>query len=279
MIGILKSLKGIIAYSIKFINSGSKNIILKLAKSSIYIALAYMIFKSLPFNTKVRLIYKETEENKLLLNTMKNKEYKPTFYLPGFYFQHIFHKLYPPRPKLNFKREYIKTLDRALLSLDWALNDSCNEDESKLFVVFHGLTGGTEAGYLREMIRTFLKHGGYKIVVVHNRGINDTPLFTPYTFHAAYYLDFLHAMKVIQKRYPDKECYTLGISMGANIFSKLLAQESCLNNYIKAFISISNPFNLLIGEKRNRGSLVDYTMRKALILYVDKHNVLKSHKG
>jgi predicted alpha/beta-fold hydrolase len=182
---------------------------------------------------------------------------------------------------MKYKREYVTTPDGGLLSFDWFIDKATVNNPNnfqKLLIILHGLTGGSEASYIRETIKAFAEYDGYKIVVIHNRGINDTPLITPYPFHAGFYYDYLYALNLIRNRFPDKLCYALGVSMGANLFTQLLTKETCMNDYIKGFVSVSNPMNLNIGEKRNRGTVIDMVLRNAFKKYLEKHNILKYHK-
>jgi uncharacterized protein len=188
----------------------------------------------------------------------------------------IYHQ-FNPRPELKFKREYIQAEDGGVFSLDWVVGPP--KETKKLLVVLHGLLGGSEAGYLREILRGFLLTGEYKIVVVHNRGISDTPLFTPFCFHASYTSDLEFALNLIKKRLPNHFCCCLGTSLGANIFVKLLAQDHSLNDYIKCLISISNPLNIFEGEKRNRGGLICKFMKNNFVRYYNMHQILKSVDG
>jgi len=101
-----------------------------------------------------------------------------------------------------------------------------------------------------------------KVVVVQYRGINNTPLLTPKTFHAGDTTDIAFAMNYLKNKYPDYACYTIGTSMGANIFVRLFANDHSFDHYVKGFISVSNPFNLTVLEKRNRGTVIDYFLQR-----------------
>lgn len=238
--------------------------------------LSYLIYKQLPFNNKSRLIYADNKMNNFIKHKLGKISYRPTFYMPGCLSQIIYHQL-NPRPDLNFKREYIQTEDGGVFSIDWVAGPL--KDTKKLLVVLHGLLGGSESGYLREILTGFLVTGEYKIVVVHNRGISETPLFTPFCFHASFTSDLQLALNLIKKRLPNYFCCCLGTSLGANIFVKFLAQDNSFNEYIKCLISISNPLNIFEGEKRNRGGLVCKFMKNKFAKYYNMHQILKRVDG
>ena len=135
----------------------------------------------------------------------------------------------------------------------------------------HGLTGGSESNYIRDIVVKMTEIPNMKIVVINYRGVNNSPLLTPFTYHVGFYHDLLLGMEFIREKYPDLRCYALGTSMGANLFCKLLAKHYEFNNYIKGFISVSNPLNCNEVEKRNRNGIIDYFLKKRQISYLMKH--------
>jgi predicted alpha/beta-fold hydrolase len=241
------------------------------------------VYKQLPFNNKIEIFCQKNKFNEYILNNLQPLNYKPTFYMPTCFLQMVYHH-YFPRPIIKFKREYIKTEDGGVFSMDWVIdgNSKVNNIYKKLLVIFHGATGGSEAGYIREILEEFIKKDEYKLVVVHNRGISDTPLYTPLSFHASYFYDQKYSLEIIQQRFPDLFCFTLGVSMGANIFTKLISNlenDDKLLNYIRCFVSVSNPLNFLESEKRNRGSIMDKHLKNCLKKYYLKHKILRHNKG
>ena len=65
------------------------------------------------------------------------------------------------------------------MSVDWVQE---NLDSKRLLLVAHGLTGGSEMAYIQNTIEPFIKDG-YRVGVIHNRGINKTKVITPRTHH------------------------------------------------------------------------------------------------
>jgi predicted alpha/beta-fold hydrolase len=181
-----------------------------------------------------------------------------------------------PNIKINFKRELLKTEDGGMISLDWAVRP-IDTKETRLIVILHGLTGGSESSYIRDIVHGLLENENNKIVVVQYRGINDSPLLTPKSFHAGDTTDIHFALNYLRKEYSQLACYTIGTSMGANILVKLFSQDHSFDDYIKGFVSISNPFDILTLEERNRGNVVDYFLRRRQQSYIKRHyEVLKT---
>lgn len=217
--------------------------------------------------------------NQDLLNSMLPIDYKPSFYMLSCLAQMAFNER-QTKKVVEYKRQYVATHDLGVISLDWVLtpktlsnplNYENLEKDDKLLVIMHGLTGGSEANYIRDIVEKFCEVERLKIVVVNYRGISESPLLTPFTYHIGYYHDLLTAMEFIREKYPDLRCYALGTSMGANIFCKLLANHHEFDDYIKGFINVSNPFNAFEVEKRNRNGVLDYFLSKRKIAYVQEH--------
>jgi len=222
---------------------------------------------------------KQSLLNNYLVKSILPIDYKPTIYMLTCLSQMIYNEN-QQKKQINYKRQYVATHDLGVISLDWVVTKSTQSDplkyenlekDDKLLVIMHGLTGGSESNYIRDIIAKLSEVEKLKIVVVNYRGISDSPLLTPFTYHIGYYNDLLTAMEFIRERYPDLRCYALGTSMGANLFCKLLANHHEYDNYIKGFINISNPFNAFEVEKRNRNGVLDYFLAKRKVSYLEEH--------
>ena len=243
---------------------------------SICLLCLYLINMQLPSNNKTKTLYIKTEENEKIIKKLGNLIFKPTFYIPGFLEQIFFHEQYP-RPSLKFKREYIKGEEGEIFSMDWVINTNSNKTD-KLLIILHGLTGGSERGYIREIIESYLSEGDFTAVVIHNRGISDTPLITNIPFHSGFIKDMQFALNIIKSRYKLYFCAAIGLSMGANIFTQLIAYDHSFDDFIKCFISISNPLNLYESEKRIRGTWMDKHIQKGVRQFYESHKILRTNK-
>jgi predicted alpha/beta-fold hydrolase len=272
LINPLSTLQNLIS-SIGFNTEFIKNI----SKFAILSVFYYLLAKQLPFFNKTKLLYKITEKNLSIIKNFKNLNYRPTFYLPSFTLQLICHEIYPAS-HVKFIRDYVNAKDGGVISMDWVINKNMEKNFDKVLVVLHGLTGGSETNYIRDIIVGFEKAGGYKIVIIHNRGINDTPLLTPFSFHAAFTDDLKMALSIVKQRYGGYPCYGLAVSMGANIFTKLLAHDHSFDSYIKGFVSVSNPLNLHESEKLTRNTYLGFFLYRALKKYLEQHSMLRSNQ-
>jgi predicted alpha/beta-fold hydrolase len=242
--------------------------------------LIFLIHRQIPYFNHYYLYFVENEKNKKIIDSILPIDYRVTPYLPSCLMQMIFNEV-KSKPDIQYKREYIKTHDDGVLSLDWVKSDERIQkikNPDKLLVVLHGLTGGSETSYIREIIEEFKNYPGFEIVAINYRGIAESPLLTPLIYHAGYTEDLYTAMKYIKKKNPNLRCYAIGTSMGANIFTKLLSNHHEFDDYIKGFISVSNPLNCLEVEKRTRGGVLDMFIIRRQVRYIEKHKEILKEK-
>ncbi len=220
----------------------------------------------------------EDKHNKFIINQLGDIDYKAPLHLPSCMMQMIYNEV-KQTVNIDYKRELIDTHDGAVISLDWApINHNSQCD--KILIILHGLTGGSESSYIREIVDEYSKIEGFKVVAVNYRGINGTPLTTPSIYHAGFTEDIKTAIYYIKQNHPELRCYALGTSMGANVLAKLFANTREFDGYVKAFLSISNPFNCGEVEKRNRGRVLDKFLVRRQLKYLAKHEeVLKEKIG
>ena len=70
--------------------------------------------------------------------------------------------------------------DGGTISIDWALpeQNGLKSVGDKLCVVYPGLSGGSDRGYIKSLVLTLLEHG-YEVAVLHNRGVGNTDYTSP----------------------------------------------------------------------------------------------------
>ena len=243
----------------------------------IYLAAVYLLIKRIPYyffrkDHSLRIFCKKTIENQIILKNIKELNYWPTFYLPSYYMQTIYHELQKPN-KACFKRQYMHIKDNnSQISLDWYISPKMTHF-NKLLIVFPGLTGGSETLYIRDICEGFDLSEGFQTVIVHNRGISDTPLMSDLPYHSAFTDDIKPILDYLLSLYSSKKIFLLGVSMGANMLTKFLAEDHSFDSKIQCFISVSNPFNMIEIEKKIRGGLIDYGIKNNLVNMVKKHKI------
>ena len=253
--------------------------LIKASKYGTMVAILYYFIRIITKRSTSKLHYNDNALNFKIIEKLKASiNYTPTFYLPSLLTQ-LFYNEYKLAVEMVYKREYLETDDGGIISLDWVTGYP-SKSVNKILVILHGMTGGSETSYIRDIVDGFRQTNEYKVVVVQFRGINDTPLITPKSYHCANTGDIRQALKFIQRNLPDFLCFCLGVSMGAYLLAKLFGIDQSFNHYVKGFVSISNPFNLLELEKRLRGGLFDFFLRNRQKTYLkNNYNVLKYNKG
>lgn len=203
---------------------------------------AFLIYEFIPHRTKIVLSYKNTPENSALvsrLSYLKDRHFYPTFYIFGALLQSIMNGVIVPH--VNFQREYLKLQDGGTIALDWAdpfrkvenANGSskyvevpADETTPTIFVI-HGLTGGSNTGYIRGLVTRAQKRG-FRVVVFQHRGVNQ-PLSTPLPYHGGLLDDISFAIDHVKAKYPNAKLLAVGNSLGGNQLLRYLAQtgEDC----------------------------------------------------
>ena len=216
------------------------------------------------------LIYKKTQTNNSIIMALEPLDYVPAFFIPTYLTQALYHEFSTPL-NIFFKREYLyNPIDKGVISLDWTISHNRNiMHNDKVMIIVHGLSGGSDTPYIRDIVNGFMVN--FSVVVIHARGINDTPLHTPTLYHAGFTEDIKIALNHIKENFNYKYRFLLGISMGANITYKLLANDRSFDQYLTGFINISNFFHQVAAMIVNQGSLTDFFLLQSKKGYLIKH--------
>jgi predicted alpha/beta-fold hydrolase len=224
-----------------------------------------------------KLTFKETTENINIIKNMEPLDFIPAFFIPTYLTQAGFHEMKNIQTTF-FKREYIiNDEDNGLISLDWVtISNKTESHRDRVLVIMHGLSGGSDTLYIRDIADAFKYK--YSVVVLHARGINDTPLITTQSNHAGFTKDIKYSLNYIRANYSFKYRFLLGVSMGANLTYQLLAKERCFDDYLTGYLSISNPFHQLIVMKNQTGCVTDFFLLMGKKEYMLKHKeILLAH--
>lgn len=139
---------------------------------------------------------------------------------------------------MGFQRERLATSDGDFLDLDWQQSDN-----TSLLLMIHGLEGHSRTPYMKSMAR-FALQNDWDICAMNLRGCSGAMnrLFSMYhsgkTEDLAEVLNHIHGL----------DQYTLinliGFSLGGNIVLKYLGENRQIPSKIRAFATISTPFDL-----------------------------------
>ena len=77
---------------------------------------------------------------------------------------------------ITYSREFFSFADEGICSLDWVRTPS----SSKILFIVPGLTGGSEAVYIKHIVLEGINRG-YSVVVMNGRGISGTPLMVSHS--------------------------------------------------------------------------------------------------
>lgn len=104
--------------------------------------------------------------------------------------------------------------DGGEVALDW-LTTGCAED-SPLVIILPGLTGESQAEYIKCLVSQAITHG-IRCVVFNNRGLGGISLKTPRLYCAANCEDLSEVVNHVHKKHPNIKIGATGISMGGLI--------------------------------------------------------------
>ncbi|KDQ21371.1 hypothetical protein BOTBODRAFT_25808 [Botryobasidium botryosum FD-172 SS1] len=162
------------------------------------------------------------------------KPYRPTWWLPNGHFQTAFCVVgdFSGVDPVVYQRTLLRLQDGGTLGLDFT-PPSAEVDldpMTPIIVVLHGLTGGSNAEYVRAILGTAClskeKGGlGYRAVVVNSRGCAGVPITSSQFYSPGHTDDLRCALLYISDVYPDAPLLGVGFSLGASVLANYLGQE------------------------------------------------------
>jgi len=161
--------------------------------------------------------------------------FRGVWWLPGGHAQTAYNsfgnftKVYP----IVYERKYIQLVDGGLIALDVTPPFSTLpvQENERVLVVSHGLTGGSHEAYVRAALAeltlpTTAGGLGFRAVVVNSRGCSGAPVITPRLYNAGSSDDLRPAILWVCHTFPKSTLFGIGFSLGANILTKHIAEES-----------------------------------------------------
>lgn len=188
----------------------------------------------------------------------------------------IFAAFFRSLPRVQLRRECLRTRDNGAVALDWISGDDhLLPPDSPILILLPGLTGGSQDTYVRHMLVRARKKA-WRVVVFNGRGCAHSPVTTPQFYSASFTEDLGEVVKYLSTCYPKSKLYGVGWSLGANILVRYLGQESC-DCPLSGAVSLCNPFNLPIADedfRKGLNKIYDKALARSLRKIFLKHALL-----
>ncbi|KAF8275036.1 AB-hydrolase YheT [Lactarius quietus] len=163
---------------------------------------------------------------------------------------------------LAYDRQLLGVRDGGTLGIDFTppISERVLPEETPIIVVLHGLTGGSQEPYVRDILApavTPIDQGGlgYRAVVVNSRGCAGVPLTSPQLYSSCHTDDLRQALLYISHRYPRAPLLGLGFSLGANVLTRYVAEEGDECRLTSACV-LACPWNLTVNAHALHSDLV-----------------------
>lgn len=146
-------------------------------------ALAYLVYPMT--DTKIYFYNVDTPLNKSRIEacpSLREGKFTPTPWLANGYLQAYFGSTKGSLPgnspygkHYDYDRELIILPDGGTVSIDWAIFEKDLPSSNKILLIAPGVTGGSRSQYIRNAVEEG-ENFGYRVGVMHGRGIEGTPL-------------------------------------------------------------------------------------------------------
>ncbi|CAL1705526.1 unnamed protein product [Somion occarium] len=186
-------------------------------------------------------------------------DFKPVWWLPEGNCQTIYTSLadFTHVDHVVYERKLLRVADGGVIAVDISppLHSHPIQPNEAIVVIAHGLTGGSHEHYVRAAVKGLTaptSEGGLaaRAIVANFRGCNDSPVVTPKLYHAGSSDDIRPIVLWVSYTFPQCTIFGLGFSLGANIFTKYVGEESdrCP---LSGLVSLANPWDFYEGGKFN----------------------------
>ncbi|GHB09279.1 hydrolase [Salinicola rhizosphaerae] len=143
--------------------------------------------------------------------------------------------------------------DGDFVELAWA-EPAPASPAAPLFVLFHGLEGSFDSPYARDLLHT-ASSLGWRAVLMHFRGCGQAPNRLPRAYHSGDTADAYWVIGQLRRRYPEALMVAAGVSLGANMLVKLVAEQGGDGLPLAGAIAINAPLDLAAcADTLNRGA-------------------------
>ncbi|MDN3554104.1 hydrolase [Halomonas almeriensis] len=147
-----------------------------------------------------------------------------------------------PRPSPGLSREVLELADGDFVELSWCDGSTIGR-YAPLLVVFHGLEGSVDSPYARHILAS-AEQQGWRGVLMHFRGCGRWPNRRPRAYHSGDTADARYLLETLRHRYPHATMAALGVSLGANMLLKLLAEGADNPLALAGAMAVAPPVDL-----------------------------------
>lgn len=183
-------------------------------------------------------------------------------------------------PNIDYRREVLTLKDGGEVALDW-LETDC-DSESPLIIILPGLTGESQAEYIKCLVMA-ANRTGIRTVVFNNRGLGGVELKTPRLYCASNSEDLSEVISHVKKLNPHIKIGATGISMGGLILGNYLANYGDeAKSILTAAKIISVPWDVNKGsdsiEQPYLNSMLGRHLAGSLCRTVRKYDILRNEE-
>jgi len=145
--------------------------------------------------------------------------------------------------------ERIKTPDNDWFDIEKSMNIDDDAAAPSIVVVLHGLESNTRGPLVTKMATAFLRDG-FAFVLVSFRGCGGEENATPGGYHLGFTDDLDLVTRILRERYPKRDFYISGFSLGGNVTLKFLGEqkEAALERGIKGAAVTCVPFDPIASQ-------------------------------
>jgi len=169
------------------------------------------------------------------------KEFKTSFFLQNRHIQTVYSSLFRKSQSLNYKIEKFTLSDGDFLECYW-YGGKQESSTQPLVILFHGLAGNYKSPYIQGAVLELAK-SGFESVIMHFRGCTGNDNLLSRSYHSGETGDALEFARALKNRYPKRELYAAGYSLGANMLLKLLGETGNESPFDKC-VAVSPPMDL-----------------------------------
>ncbi|KAJ2159684.1 hypothetical protein GGF46_002856 [Coemansia sp. RSA 552] len=128
---------------------------------------------------------------------------------------------------VRYERELLVMEDGGTISLDWCDNGTETKADSPVVLMMAGVGGSSQEYHMRVMAKALTNsEPGFRVAVMNHRGTARTPITSPRPYDTGFTEDFRTAVNHVSKTHPGSKLVGVGFSMGANILTKYIGEES-----------------------------------------------------